>query len=113
MSNQKATPERTKITTRTFHEKRQSGEPITMLTAYDYGTALAVDRAGIDSILVKLILSRANTSRTLNRVPALCSVEKTREHLFPGALLSFLERTRYRVRLRSMSPMLSFMISNP
>jgi 3-methyl-2-oxobutanoate hydroxymethyltransferase len=44
--------ERKKVTTRTFHDKKQSGEPITMLTAYDYGTALAVDRAGIDSILV-------------------------------------------------------------
>ncbi len=51
MSNASSS-ERKKVTTRTFHEKKQSGEPITMLTAYDYGTALAVDRAGIDSILV-------------------------------------------------------------
>ena len=41
-----------KVTIRDFLRKKQAGEPITMLTAYDYPTALALDRSGIDSILV-------------------------------------------------------------
>lgn len=52
MSTQDSPAERIKVTTRTFQQKKAKGEPITMLTAYDYGTALAIDRAGIDSILV-------------------------------------------------------------
>jgi 3-methyl-2-oxobutanoate hydroxymethyltransferase len=43
---------RKKVTTLALRQKKENGEPISMLTAYDYPTALAVDQAGIDSILV-------------------------------------------------------------
>jgi 3-methyl-2-oxobutanoate hydroxymethyltransferase len=45
-------PKRKKITTATFRLKKARGEVISMLTAYDYPTALAIDQTGIDSILV-------------------------------------------------------------
>ncbi len=43
---------RKKITTLTFRRKKERGEPLAMLTAYDYPTASALDQAGIDAILV-------------------------------------------------------------
>lgn len=43
---------RKKITTLAFLQKKKRGEPIAVLTGYDYPTALALDLAGIDAILV-------------------------------------------------------------
>lgn len=44
--------ERKKVTTLAFRQKKERGEKLTVLTAYDYSTALIQDRTGIDSILV-------------------------------------------------------------
>jgi 3-methyl-2-oxobutanoate hydroxymethyltransferase len=44
--------QRKKVTMLTLHQKKERGEPITMLTAYDYPTALSMDQAGVDAILV-------------------------------------------------------------
>lgn len=41
-----------KITVRTLQARRDRGEPIAMVTAYDYPSAKAAEDAGVDSILV-------------------------------------------------------------
>lgn len=53
-SNDSPTPVegRKKITTLTFRRKKERRESISMLTAYDYPTALAIDQSGIDCVLV-------------------------------------------------------------
>ncbi len=43
---------RKKITTLSLRQKKERNEPISMLTAYDYPSALAVDQAGVDVVLV-------------------------------------------------------------
>ncbi|GAB6099798.1 3-methyl-2-oxobutanoate hydroxymethyltransferase [Halanaerocella petrolearia] len=40
------------VTVKTLQQKKSAGEKITMLTAYDYPMAKAIDEAGIDVILV-------------------------------------------------------------
>jgi 3-methyl-2-oxobutanoate hydroxymethyltransferase len=44
--------EQKKVTLLTLRQKKRLGKPISMLTAYDYNTAMLLDQAGIDSILV-------------------------------------------------------------
>lgn len=51
MSTQDNAP-RQPITIQTIRNRKRDGLPITMLTAYDYSSALLVDGAGIDLILV-------------------------------------------------------------
>jgi 3-methyl-2-oxobutanoate hydroxymethyltransferase len=43
---------RKKVTTLALRQKKERGEPIVMLTAYDYPTAMVEDQAGVDVILV-------------------------------------------------------------
>jgi 3-methyl-2-oxobutanoate hydroxymethyltransferase len=43
---------RKKVTTLAIRQKKENGQPIVMLTGYDYPTALALDQSGIDAILV-------------------------------------------------------------
>ena len=44
--------ERTKITISDLQAKKEKGQPITMVTAYDFPTAVLVERSGIDVVLV-------------------------------------------------------------
>src|SRR5436190_9709308 len=44
--------ERAKITVPRLAEMKEAGEPIVMVTAYDYPSALAVEAAGVDAVLV-------------------------------------------------------------
>jgi 3-methyl-2-oxobutanoate hydroxymethyltransferase len=46
------TEERTKVSLGTLFDKMNAGEPITMLTCYDYPTAYFMEQAGLDILLV-------------------------------------------------------------
>src|ERR671927_336858 len=47
-----ADPSRLPVTLPRLFEKKRLGEPVVMVTAYDYPSALAVDKAGVDLVLV-------------------------------------------------------------
>jgi len=47
-----AAPSGSKVSITALQAKKRRGEPITFLTAYDFPTAAALDRSGIDGILV-------------------------------------------------------------
>src|SRR5512136_2310401 len=49
MSKQGTMP---KVTTMSVRQMKKTGDKITILTAYDYATAVLMDEAGIDVILV-------------------------------------------------------------
>ena len=55
-----------KTTVHTLRDKRRKGEPISMVTAYDFPTARAAEEAGVDAILVgdslaMVVLGHPNT----------------------------------------------------
>ncbi len=52
MSTPSLVPNRKKTTVLAFREKKARRQPITVLTGYDYATGLALDKAGLDAILV-------------------------------------------------------------
>jgi len=52
-----------RVTVLDFQKKRDQGEKITVVTAYDYSMALAVDAAGVDAVLVGDSLSMTMLGR--------------------------------------------------
>ena len=46
------TIERAKVTLPAIHDKKRTGEPIVMVTAYDHPSAVVAERAGVDLVLV-------------------------------------------------------------
>ena len=66
-----------KITVRDFFKLKEAGEPITMVTAYDYVSAKISDEAGVESILVGDSLSMVIQG---NDTTLPCSIEEMIYH---------------------------------
>ena len=81
MHNKYATaPSGGKVSIQTLCSKKSRGEPIAFLTAYDFPTAVALDRSGIDGILVGDSLGPSSLSPCNNSASAQRHKTEARSH---------------------------------
>jgi 3-methyl-2-oxobutanoate hydroxymethyltransferase len=93
----------TKVTTRTLQALRQRGEPVVLITAYDYPTATFADRAGVDVLLVG-----DSAAMTMMGLPATTSIGMTEMLVFAKSVC----RAARRAFVVGDLPFLSYQTSN-